>query len=71
VIAEPIVEGFETTVATEVGESIAADMAADLEATAGAVPDIETAERKPATWTARLSKNWSGPGGDAQRCAAD
>jgi hypothetical protein len=43
-IAEPIIEGFETTVATEVGESIAADMAADLEATAGAVPDIETAE---------------------------
>jgi hypothetical protein len=43
-IAGPIIEGFETTVATEVGESIAADMAADLEATAGAVLDIETAE---------------------------
>lgn len=43
-IAGPIVEEFEATVAAEVGESIATDVAADLEATAGAVPDIETAE---------------------------
>jgi hypothetical protein len=43
-IAGPVVEEFEATVATEVGESIAADMAVELEATAEAVPDIETAE---------------------------
>jgi hypothetical protein len=43
-IAGPIAEEFETTVATEVGESIAADVAVDLETAADAVPDIEAAE---------------------------
>jgi hypothetical protein len=43
-IAEPVVAEFEATVATDVGESIAADVAVDLESTASAVPDIETAE---------------------------
>jgi hypothetical protein len=43
-IAGPIAEEFESTVATEVGETIAADVATDLEATADAVPDIEAAE---------------------------
>ncbi|HEX5113801.1 MAG TPA: hypothetical protein VFW65_01255 [Pseudonocardiaceae bacterium] len=43
-IAGPIAEEFEATVATEVGESIAADVAVDLESAANAVPDIEAAE---------------------------
>lgn len=43
-IAGPVAEEFETTVATEVGESIAADVAVDLESAADAVPDIEAAE---------------------------
>ena len=43
-IAGPVVEEFEATVATEVGTAIAEDVAIDLEATAEAVPDIETAE---------------------------
>jgi hypothetical protein len=43
-IAGPVVEEFETTVATEVGESIATDVAVDLETAAESVPDIETAE---------------------------
>jgi hypothetical protein len=43
-IAGPLVEEFETTVAAEVGEAIAEDVAIDLETTAEAVPDIETAE---------------------------
>jgi hypothetical protein len=47
-IAGPVVEEFEATVVTEVGESIAADLATDLEATASAVPDIEAAEAEAA-----------------------
>jgi hypothetical protein len=43
-IAGPLVEEFETTVAAEVGEAVAEDVAIDLEATAEAVPDIEVAE---------------------------
>jgi hypothetical protein len=43
-IVGPLAEEFEVTVATEVGEAIAEDVAIDLEATAEAVPDIETAE---------------------------
>lgn len=43
-IAGPLVEEFETTVATEVGTAIAEDVAVDLEVTAEAVPDIEAAE---------------------------
>ncbi|HEX3649739.1 MAG TPA: hypothetical protein VHV49_15045 [Pseudonocardiaceae bacterium] len=43
-IAGPVAEEFEATVATEVGESIAADVAVDLESAADAVPDIEAAE---------------------------
>jgi hypothetical protein len=47
-IAGPLVEEFETTVVAEVGEAIAEDVAIDLEATAEAVPDIETAEAEAA-----------------------
>jgi putative RNase toxin 28 of polymorphic toxin system len=43
-IAAPLVEEFETTVAAEVSEAIAEDVAIDLEATAEAVPDIQAAE---------------------------
>lgn len=47
-IAGPLVEEFETAVATEVGTAIAEDVAIDLEATAAAVPDIEAAEAEAA-----------------------
>ena len=47
-IAGPLVEEFETTVATEVAAAITEDVAVDLEVVAESVPDIEVAETEAA-----------------------